>query len=143
MSEDNTPSKRRQAKNKPKSKTRTIYIPAADKSTFDWIDAQDYPSLSIRMLIHKDIEENGYTDINCRPKTRQITTDCDPPQSIQSQEGRLLSKSPSNQWRLDGLETNDLAIPEQQDDLDISDPEEEIEILPDIKVNKSSVLDSL
>lgn len=43
-----------------------LTVPAQDTSVQDWIAAQLNISASIRQLIRKDIQSNGYTDVTCR-----------------------------------------------------------------------------
>lgn len=44
-----------------------VSVPAADEAVLAWMDLQDNPSLSVRMLIRENIERNGYVDVINRP----------------------------------------------------------------------------
>ncbi|MGY4541369.1 hypothetical protein ACVWY0_001278 [Arthrobacter sp. UYNi723] len=44
-----------------------VSVPAADEAVLAWMDLQDNPSLSMRMLIRENIERNGYVDVINRP----------------------------------------------------------------------------
>ncbi|MDQ4489433.1 hypothetical protein RBS60_04370 [Sinomonas sp. ASV486] len=42
-------------------------VPAADEAVVAWMELQDNPSLSVRMLIRESIERLGYIDVVNRP----------------------------------------------------------------------------
>lgn len=42
-------------------------VPVADTAVFEWLAAQSTPSVSIRMLIHEQVENQGFLDVTCRP----------------------------------------------------------------------------
>ena len=42
-----------------------LSVPQEDTSTIRWLKAQHNPSISLRLIIRKAIEENGYTDVTC------------------------------------------------------------------------------
>jgi hypothetical protein len=44
-----------------------VSVPVADEAVFAWMDLQDNPSLSVRMLIRENIERNGYVDVINKP----------------------------------------------------------------------------
>jgi hypothetical protein len=44
-----------------------VSVPVADEAVLVWMDLQDNPSLSIRMLIRESIERLGYVDVINRP----------------------------------------------------------------------------
>lgn len=44
-----------------------VSVPAADEAVLAWMDLQDNPSLSVRMLIRENIERNGYVDVINKP----------------------------------------------------------------------------
>ena len=50
---------------------RRISIPQVDTSTQRWWEAQDDPSVSIRLLIREEIEKNGYVDKLNHPVEQQ------------------------------------------------------------------------
>lgn len=50
---------------------RRISIPQVDTSTQQWWEAQDDPSVSIRLLIREEIEKNGYVDKLNHPVEQQ------------------------------------------------------------------------
>ncbi|MFB0839975.1 hypothetical protein ACETK3_18465 [Arthrobacter sp. E44] len=45
-------------------------VPAADEAVLAWMELQENPSLSVRMLIRESIERQGYIDIVNRPVSR-------------------------------------------------------------------------
>lgn len=49
------------------SKRFRFSVPTADVSVLQWMDAQDYPSVSLRTLIKNYIQEHGITDATCMP----------------------------------------------------------------------------
>ncbi len=53
------------------SDRKRVSLPRADQSVLAWWDAQDDPSLSVRLLIRNEIERNGYIDVACTPVTQQ------------------------------------------------------------------------
>lgn len=59
------------AKTKPESKRVRLTIPAADESSQAWIDLQDDPSASMRILIRQSIQRDGYVDVVNRPVEQQ------------------------------------------------------------------------
>lgn len=52
---------------KPQPHRFRVSVPAADKAVLAWMDLQDNPSLSVRMLIRESIERLGYIDVVNRP----------------------------------------------------------------------------
>ncbi|SIO87037.1 hypothetical protein BQ8420_14785 [Nocardiopsis sp. JB363] len=48
-----------------------LTVPAADESSQAWIDLQDDPSTSMRMLIRESIQRDGYVDVVNRPVEQQ------------------------------------------------------------------------
>ena len=44
-----------------------VSVPAADEAVVEWMNLQDNPSLSVRMLIRESIERLGYVDVVNRP----------------------------------------------------------------------------
>lgn len=59
------------AKTKPDPRRVRLTIPAADESSQAWIDLQDDPSASMRMLIRESIQRDGYVDVVNRPVEQQ------------------------------------------------------------------------
>lgn len=58
------------------SRKYRLSVPQKDASVQKWLDEQINISISIRHLIRKDIEQNGYTDVTCRdiePITQSVT----------------------------------------------------------------------
>lgn len=55
----------RQAKDAPRR--YRVSVPEADESVVTWMELQQNPSLSVRMLIRESIERHGYVDfVNSR-----------------------------------------------------------------------------
>jgi hypothetical protein len=52
---------------KPQPHRYRVSVPAADEAVVAWMELQDNPSLSVRMLIRESIERQGYVDIVNRP----------------------------------------------------------------------------
>ncbi|XAS67148.1 hypothetical protein V3C33_17105 [Micrococcaceae bacterium Sec5.7] len=52
---------------KPQPHRFRVSVPAADEAVLVWMNLQDNPSLSIRMLIRESIERLGYVDVINRP----------------------------------------------------------------------------
>lgn len=52
---------------KPQPQRFRMSVPAADEAVLEWMNLQDNPSLSIRMLIRESIERLGYVDVVNRP----------------------------------------------------------------------------
>ena len=52
---------------KPQPHRFRVSVPAADEAVVAWMELQDNPSLSIRMLIRESIERQGYVDVVNRP----------------------------------------------------------------------------
>lgn len=52
---------------KPQPHRFRVSVPAADEAMVAWMELQDNPSLSVRMLIRESIERQGYIDIVNRP----------------------------------------------------------------------------
>lgn len=52
---------------KPQPHRFRVSVPAADEAVVAWMELQDNPSLSVRMLIRESIERQGYIDIVNRP----------------------------------------------------------------------------
>ena len=52
---------------KPQPHRFRVSVPAADEAVVAWMELQDNPSLSVRMLIRESIERQGYVDIVNRP----------------------------------------------------------------------------
>lgn len=44
-----------------------ITVPASDTSVLRWLEVQESPSISLRMLVRAAIERDGYTDMLTRP----------------------------------------------------------------------------
>lgn len=44
-----------------------ITVPASDTSVLRWLELQENPSISLRMLVRASIERDGYTDVLTRP----------------------------------------------------------------------------
>lgn len=44
-----------------------ITVPASDTSVLRWLEVQESPSISLRMLVRAAIERDGYTDVLTRP----------------------------------------------------------------------------
>lgn len=59
------------AKKKPEPLRVRLTVPAADESSQAWIDLQDDPSTSMRMLIRESIQRDGYVDVVNRPVEQQ------------------------------------------------------------------------
>lgn len=52
---------------KPQPHRFRVNVPAADEAVLVWMNLQDNPSLSVRMLIRESIERLGYVDVFNRP----------------------------------------------------------------------------
>jgi hypothetical protein len=52
---------------KPQPHRFRLSVPAADEAVLAWMNLQDNPSLSVRMLIRESIERLGYVDVINRP----------------------------------------------------------------------------
>jgi hypothetical protein len=52
---------------KPQPHRFRLSVPAADEAVLMWMNLQDNPSLSVRMLIRESIERLGYVDVINRP----------------------------------------------------------------------------
>ena len=52
---------------KPQPHRFRVSVPAADEAVVAWMELQDNPSLSVRMLIRESIERHGYVDVVNRP----------------------------------------------------------------------------
>jgi hypothetical protein len=52
---------------KPQPHRFRVSVPAADEAVLVWMNLQDNPSLSVRMLIRESIERLGYVDVINRP----------------------------------------------------------------------------
>ena len=52
---------------KPPPQRFRLSVPVADEAVLEWMNLQDNPSLSIRMLIRESIERLGYVDVINRP----------------------------------------------------------------------------
>lgn len=66
-----------------------ISVPEQDTAVHEWIKNQLNVSMSIRMLIKDDINQNGYSDLTCRvnrelPKTAE-TSDVQEVQKVQEE----------------------------------------------------------
>ena len=48
-----------------KKKFVKLTIPEADTRVLNWLDAQDSVSVSVRVLIHREVEAHGYRDALC------------------------------------------------------------------------------
>ncbi|MFC6704256.1 hypothetical protein [Flexivirga alba] len=55
-----------QARSDPPHRLR-ITVPASDTSVLRWLEVQESPSISLRMLVRAAIERDGYTDVLTRP----------------------------------------------------------------------------
>ncbi|WP_457963638.1 hypothetical protein M1E17_19755 [Arthrobacter sp. D1-29] len=58
---------------KPPPQRFRLSVPAADEAVLAWMDLQDNPSLSVRMLIRESIERLGYVDVINRPVSQLPT----------------------------------------------------------------------
>lgn len=58
---------------KPPPQRFRLSVPAADEAVLEWMNLQDNPSLSIRMLIRESIERLGYVDVVNRPVSQLPT----------------------------------------------------------------------
>jgi hypothetical protein len=58
---------------KPLPQRFRLSVPAADEAVLVWMNLQDNPSLSIRMLIRESIERLGYVDVFNRPVSQLPT----------------------------------------------------------------------
>lgn len=58
---------------KPQPQRFRMSVPAADEAVLVWMNLQDNPSLSIRMLIRESIERLGYVDVVNRPVAKLPT----------------------------------------------------------------------
>jgi hypothetical protein len=52
---------------KPQPHRFRVSVPAADEAVLVWMNLQDNPSMSVRMLIRQSIERLGYVDVINRP----------------------------------------------------------------------------
>lgn len=52
---------------KPQPHRFRVSVPAADEAVVAWMELQDNPSLSVRMLIRESIERQGFVDVVNRP----------------------------------------------------------------------------
>lgn len=96
---------------------RRVSVPQADVSTQQWWDAQDDPSTSVRLLIHDEIERNGYTDRVNRPveqlprrgrppkaettETSETTESSEPTQSVETEAVVAEAAAPQKSQYLD------------------------------------------
>lgn len=78
------------AKTKPEPRRVRLTIPAADQSSQAWIDLQDDPSASMRMLIRESIQRDGYVDVVNRPVEQQPRRGRPP----KIEEGEVLARPP-------------------------------------------------
>lgn len=62
-----SPRDRTGAPAKPQPHRFRVSVPAADEAVVAWMELQDNPSLSVRMLIRESIERLGYIDVVNRP----------------------------------------------------------------------------
>jgi hypothetical protein len=58
---------------KPPPQRFRLSVPAADEAVLVWMNLQDNPSLSLRMLIRESIERLGYVDVVNRPVSQLPT----------------------------------------------------------------------
>lgn len=58
---------------KPPPQRFRLSVPAADEAVLVWMNLQDNPSLSLRMLIRESIERLGYVDVINRPVSQLPT----------------------------------------------------------------------
>ena len=58
---------------KPQPYRFRVSVPAADEAVLVWMNLQDNPSLSVRMLIRESIERLGYVDVFNRPVAQLFT----------------------------------------------------------------------
>ena len=63
------------------SKRYRFSVPNEDESTQRWLDAQQNLSLSLRLIVRKQIEREGYIDVACRP-VEQLPRRGRPPGSV-------------------------------------------------------------
>lgn len=69
------------AARRPEPRRIRFTVPAMDVSSLEWLDAQDDPSVSLRLLIHEAIEREGYVDVMNKPVERQPRRGRPPQQS--------------------------------------------------------------
>ncbi|WP_422934096.1 hypothetical protein [Sinomonas sp. P47F7] len=81
---------------KPQPHRFRVSVPVADEAVVAWMELQDNPSLSVRMLIRESIERQGYVDIVNRPVSqlprhgRQAETS----EEVRAAEGALAELKP-------------------------------------------------
>lgn len=63
------------------SKRYRFSVPNEDESTQRWLDAQQNLSLSLRLIVRRQIEREGYIDVACRP-VEQLPRRGRPPGSV-------------------------------------------------------------
>lgn len=63
------------------SKRYRFSVPNEDESTQRWLDAQQNLSLSLRQIVRRQIEREGYVDVACRP-VEQLPRRGRPPGSV-------------------------------------------------------------
>jgi hypothetical protein len=83
--------------NKPEPTRARVTIPAADVATLKWWDLQDDPHASVRMLVHDEIERNGYTDRVNRIEPRTCTGHPPLTEEVVMQLMSLLERSKAQQ----------------------------------------------
>lgn len=49
-----------------------ISVPSKDKAAWSWLEAQDNISTSLRILMHRDVIKNGYTDVLSRDVQQEL-----------------------------------------------------------------------
>ena len=83
-----------------------ISVPEQDTAVHEWIKNQLNVSMSIRMLIKDDINQNGYSDLTCRvnrelPKTaekkkkKKVTAETSDVQKVQEVQEEVPKAQPS------------------------------------------------
>ncbi|MET3172964.1 UNVERIFIED_ORG: hypothetical protein ABIB52_000792 [Arthrobacter sp. UYCu721] len=95
-----------------------VSVPAADEAVLAWMDLQDNPSLSVRMLIRENIERNGYVDVINRP-VAQLPKRGRPPGSedeqvdAADQAGTPSAAAPTQPVRQPAAATTDLDLSQE------------------------------
>ena len=85
---------------------RTFSFPRTDESTLAWWEAQADPSLSLKLLIRKEIEQHGYTDTANRP-VRQLPRRGRPPKTAAYDTDGELWDEDVDQDAVDDMEAGD------------------------------------
>lgn len=91
---------------KPQPHRFRVSVPAADEAVVAWMELQDNPSLSVRMLIRESIERHGFVDVVNRPVS-QLSGHGRP--AVPSREGRSVEEAAE-------------AVPKARPQTPVSDP---------------------